>query len=226
MPEFSTNAIEIARTTMDSIYPGVTEEYVTVISFLIDNPLMAAQLRGRRAPQPGTEEYIERMAENFARGHLPRSPSRPSTIPDPAVAMVMKAHYGIREDAIDQVVLEHQLAMASENLVGFLLERYIAANIEDAGWTWCAGELVKHVDFVRWSDEGWESLQVKNRSNSENSSSSAIRNGTPIQKWHRLNANSGANRWSEFPARSAHHVMNEDDFLNSIEDYFQQMRLE
>jgi hypothetical protein len=78
--------------------------------------------------------------------------------------------------------------MGAENLVGDLLERYLASVLEPHGWIWCSGAMVKAVDFIlppSTSGGAWRMLQVKNRDNSENSSSSAIRAGTEIEKWHR-----------------------------------------
>lgn len=73
--------------------------------------------------------------------------------------------------------------MASENIVGDLLERYLAEKLEPCGWIWCSGTSVKAVDFIHYDNEKdeWGLLQVKNRDNTENSSSSKIRDNTPIK---------------------------------------------
>lgn len=50
----------------------------------------------------------------------------------------------------------------------------------------------------------WEAVQVKNRDNTENSSSSAIRQGTTIEKWFRTYSKPSRKRatntnWENFP---------------------------
>lgn len=64
------------------------------------------------------------------------------------------------------------------------LEEYIYHNVKDRGWLWCCGIVFRAVDFCL--RDGSYLLQIKNKYNSENSSSSAIRTGTNIQKWYRL----------------------------------------
>src|SRR6059058_3167229 len=56
-----------------------------------------------------------------------------------------------------------------------------------AGWIWCSGTSVKAVDFIHYDEKNneWNLLQVKNRDNTENSSSSKIRDNTTIKKWFR-----------------------------------------
>ena len=99
-----------------------------------------------------------------------------ATKPDPAVDEVLKAYENVAAADLERISREHRLSMQAENIVGKLLERYVAPLLESKGWVWCAGETLRSVDFMR--DEGTAEvklLQIKNRSNSENSSSSAIR---------------------------------------------------
>jgi hypothetical protein len=74
--------------------------------------------------------------------------------------------------------------MSAENIQGNLLEEYISLEIRPYGWIWCNGSVLRAIDFC--SMDGSILLQVKNKSNTENSSSSAIRTGTTIKKWYRL----------------------------------------
>ena len=87
--------------------------------------------------------------------------------------------------------------MASENLIGALLEEYIANNVIDKGWANCWGSKILATDFV--SVRG-ERLQIKNKTNTENSSSNKIRAGTNIEVWHRFNANTGETYWQKLNA--------------------------
>ena len=56
------------------------------------------------------------------------------------------------------------------------------------------GETIRAVDFC---DKNGRLLQIKNRSNSENSSSSKIRDGKPIEKWFRVDAMTGRYEWEK-----------------------------
>jgi len=198
------------------------EEFVTLIAFLEAHPELARTRRGKNAPQLGTNAHVLVEAHRFFMSRQLRRPSVPATIPDVAVSKVLEAHYGVASSDLDRVKGEHLLSMAAEGFVGDLLERYIAANVRDHGWIWCSGEAVRHVDFVRRGNSPgapWETLQVKNRDNSENSSSSAIRIGTTIQKWHRTKSRTGEACWHTFPAKTSK-PLNETGFLRFIDDYF------
>jgi hypothetical protein len=83
--------------------------------------------------------------------------------------------------------------MATENILGLILEEYIHTKVVARGWACCWGNCISKVDFC----SSHIMLQVKNRSNDENSSSSKIRAGTRIIKWHRINANNGSTNWQE-----------------------------
>lgn len=79
---------------------------------------------------------------------------------------------------------KHNLFMSAENVQGSLLEEYIALKTRPYGLLWAAGNVLRAVDFCDVS--GCFLLQVKNKYNTENSSSAAIRKGTAVQKWFRL----------------------------------------
>ena len=118
--------------------------------------------------------------------------------------------------------------MGAEGIVGDLLERYLATVLDDQEWVWCSGESVRSVDFVRAVSSGggyqWESLQVKNRDNSENSSSSAIRNGTDIAKWYRTKSRTGATMWGSFPIPGASARLSETGFETFVVTYLRQLK--
>jgi SinI restriction endonuclease len=85
--------------------------------------------------------------------------------------------------------------MSAENIQGLLLEEFLAEQLAEYGWYCCWGESVRHVNFCNVDGS---LLQVKNRSNSENSSSSRVRINQPIEKWYRVDARTELYRWSYF----------------------------
>ncbi len=140
--------------------------------------------------------------------------SEVQTIPDPALDVILRSFAKLENTS--QVSELHRKAMAAENLLGGLLERYIAANLQPIGWVWCAGNTVRAVDFL--SSDMSLAVQIKNRDNSENSSSSAIRAGTSIQKWFRIYSKTGKTNWEAFPQR-LDPPLSEDGFYVFIENY-------
>jgi len=118
------------------------------------------------------------------------------TKPDPAVDEVLKAYKKVSPEDLNRIGEAHRMSMQAENIVGQLLEAYIARLLESKGWIWCCGETMRSVDFLKDGEEDEiRLLQIKNRDNSENSSSSAIREGTKIEMWYRSNSRTGETRW-------------------------------
>jgi hypothetical protein len=142
---------------------------------------------------------IEEFSVKFMNGYNNRASvrfSKPSKVkPDRIIDIII--HSRLPDLTLEQVELiseGHRVAMTAENILGYMLEEYIHENVIPFGWTCCWGSVLRSIDFV--SKKG-ELLQVKNRSNSENSSSSRVRLGTEIRKWHRIDANSGVSYWEK-----------------------------
>lgn len=103
---------------------------------------------------------------------------------DPAVQTIVQIASNADRSFAERMSMYHNLFMSAENIQGNLLEEYISKSVLRYGWIWCMGNVLRAVDFC--SGDGSVLLQVKNKSNTENSSSSAIREGTSIKKWYRL----------------------------------------
>lgn len=219
---FVDNAETVARETMRQIHPDLADKYASVIRFLSSTPQAASAMRGKSAPGIGSAEYIYRQAANFASSRNPRAPKPPSTVPDEMVSVILTSYFGIAVGDVERAKREHLLSMGAENLVGDLLERYLATIMEPKGWIWCSGAMVKAIDFIKpltGTSAEWYLLQVKNRDNSENSSSSAIRVGTDIQKWHRTFSRRAGSNWEAFPDESLRADLSEEGFKSFVRDY-------
>lgn len=205
---------------------GVTDQeqvrrFQTVCAFLNDNPALLSW-RGKRKPDTTTQAGISLLAAKFFGARSRQDwPAEPTTVPDEAVSIVLQAVYGYPEVATARIKTEHQHAMSAENIVGALLERYIASVMEPYRWVWCAGDFVKAVDFIKFqpAEGGWQAVQVKNRNNTENSSSAAIRNGTGIDKWFRSFSRRDATNWNTFPEPEFRDRLSEDGFRKFLRDY-------
>lgn len=223
------NSLEsLAREIISARDPELEESFVKIVLFSQDNPaLRALQRKSKKTPNPqfGNKEHLEWLADKYVSGHSPKALPKPGTIPDPVLSTVMTAGYGVPTQNVSDIIEGHRIAMVAENVVGELLERYIDSKLDDNDWVWCAGEVVKSVDFIRPGKQKgtkWESLQIKNRDNSENSSSSSVRAGTEIIKWHRTVSRTGNTRWELFPVGTEGEVLSEEDFQNFVQHYLAQ----
>lgn len=200
------------------------DKFELIIKFLRSHPHM---LSGRnRVINLFTDSGVDSLYEKYNHAINSRLElSEPTTIPDEAVSLILGVNFDYTRDELERIKVDHQRSMAAENMVGALLERYIASVLEPHGWVWCAGDFVRAVDFIKFTNNGWLQLQVKNRNNTENSSSSAIRIGTDIEKWFRTYSRVTSRRpertnWNSFPDPNGATLLSEDGFLRFINDYF------
>lgn len=134
------------------------------------------------------KNYIDRWVKSYYDA-INNPPSRRTANPksactDPAIALIVRATQGMTEQQLTIGENNHNLFMSAENIQGNLLEEYIASKARPYGFLWCNGNVLHAIDFC--NSDGSLLLQVKNKSNTENSSSSNIREGTTIEKWYRL----------------------------------------
>lgn len=223
---FIPNAAAVAYDAMGEVDPTLQQAYVSLIRFLAEYPNAASPMRGTNAPAIGSNLYIQRQAKAFASAREHRAPQAPATIPDEMVSVILQEYFEIPVADLERAKREHLLSMGAENFVGDLLERYLASVMEPCGWIWCSGAMVRAVDFVKppTQDGGqWRMLQVKNRDNSENSSSSAIRIGTNIEKWHRTFSRRAGSNWTEFPDQTLQAHLSEDAFKAFVLTYLRSL---
>jgi hypothetical protein len=214
----------ITERSFGNIAPDHGSRLVIIAEYLVANPTLAPKCR--RNEEFGSQEYWERLGSKFIRGRSPRTPVEPTTVPDPMVGIILQEYFGLDARSIEQVVREHSISMAAENIVGDLLERYIASELESYGWIWCSGEVVKKVDFLAakvGATSEWIPVQVKNRDNSENSSSSSVREGTEIVKWFRTFSRTGLTNWSAFPERLPGVSLTEESFEVFARNYLREL---
>jgi hypothetical protein len=162
--------------------PQLQESFETVMRFLEES-----------GNAPHRDSVLEQYTRGVAWGGIP---APPQTVTDPVVYGIVFSRMGNETAALLE---SRKWINAVEGAVGHLLERYIFSCASPHGWAWCAGSTVRATDFVKKTPSGWIQLQVKNRDNTENSSSTAIRNGTPIRKWFRFYSRSGKTNWDTLP---------------------------
>lgn len=133
-------------------------------------------------------DYIEKWIKCYVDA-TQNPPSKRKASPkgscnDPALENIVYYATGEEKKQIKRMLVYHNLFMSAENIQGNLLEEYINNNIQKYGWVWCNGTVLQAIDFC--SIDGSVLLQIKNKNNTENSSSSKVRKGTTIEKWYRL----------------------------------------
>ena len=167
-----------------------------------------------------TEEYITNWCNKYIEERDKPTSQKPlKTTGDKDLALEIKIKSFIQKNMsyhtkdIDNFFLGHILYMSAENNNGKILEEFINSVLENYGWIWCAGATYKAIDFIKLPPEDKNQknailLQVKNKYNTENSSSSKIRKGTPIILWNRLKRGSKQNNYQSIP--------NWDELINKI----------
>ena len=185
------------------------------------NPEIAPDMNsGKKRNLLSAEECMKTWVERFLHGYNERisqhTSKMPGTVPDDAVNIIIKAGLPkLSDKQVSEIIYAHRLGMSAENILGLLLEEFLFEKLSPAGWAMAWGETVKHVDFCH---KDGRLLQIKNRSNSENSSSSKIRDGKPIEKWFRVNANNGKYQWEKLSEIVGSNItgLNEEEFQKFI----------
>ena len=222
MAEFVEDAGALAKAAMEKINPEFVKPIVLIIEFLIDNPELAFASKAKKAPEFGSGAYVDVQAEKFSKSRDLKKAEPMNTIPDEIVSLILNEYFNVPTDNLKDASHWHRLSMQAESIVGDVLERYIASVVEKENWAWCSGSLVKSIDFIHRNEElTWEPWQVKNRDNSENSSSSAIRKGTKIQKWHRSFSKKAGDNWSNFPIPDK---LSEKSFRAFVEQHIKKLK--
>ncbi len=200
---------------------------------MYDYPAVASKRSGVELATAEDEEAIRKYLGGLLRLYFKKRKARISlnevrTVPDPAVDAVLKAFGNIPSRDLKAFSEHHRKSMAAENKIGDLLEAYLAEVLEPRKWIWCCGNLLTGVDFFRPARQSSERLllQIKNRSNSENSSSKRIRElvrllGCPVKitEWHRCRAGDGGTCWDTLVDNSDLSLADEERFDAFIREY-------
>ena len=199
-----------------------------ILDFLKENPGMFSTRLRKNKPDPTTDPGIEQIKDIILKSMNKKVfLNEPKTVPDPMVFYILQHHYGVKCSKKMEVEKQHQWAMAAEDIVGELLEQYIDSEVlvSKSGWVRCYGNTVKGTDFLKKTDRDVTLLQVKNRDNSENSSSSDIRRslknseGVEIKKWFRTFSKSGKTNWAAFPDESLKTILTEQKFQEFVNEW-------
>lgn len=162
-----------------------------------------------------SDVYVKRWVDFYLKGYE----SRPSVkmaiaskiFPDSIIPLLYKISTPDKPDQdIAKEFEAHARFMNIENLTGELLEEYLSIKLKSNSWFCAWGSTIDAVDFC--NTEG-TLLQIKNSNNSENSSSSQVRNNTKIIKWFRRNSKKdNSYNWIELTKITGVEDISENDF--------------
>ncbi len=165
------------------------------------------------------KEYVQKWTKKYLNGYNGRPSLKKGkpicTAPDLIIGFILKSKLPhLKNETVNQVAEGHSLMMSIENLVGALLEEYLAINLEKDGWYCCWGSTMDAIDFCKADGS---LLQVKTSDNSENSSSSRVRNGTTIEVWQRRNSTKADSYyWKDLNEQLGRDDLSELDFRKFI----------
>ncbi len=183
----------------------------------------------------GGADYLDCWFSKWAQKYLTAWKTLPSqrvakpkgAATDEALIQLLIPHAGSETEA-RAWARHHNYFMSAENTGGSLLEEYVASKISSKGWIWCRGEILTAVDFCR--DDCSAFIQVKNKSNTENSSSKGFRDSHNAPMWYRMEAERKAGqivtRWPDLMTFVKEHsgadvaipdgLLSEDDYLSFV----------
>jgi hypothetical protein len=186
------------------------ESIKVILSCTYDNPELAANIKGSTKDQIRSK-WLKKYIKGYQNRISLRSSNLPGTTPDLAVEFIIQGRLSHLSNVdLTKIRFAHRLAMSAENILGLLLEEYLAVNLKQFGWFCCWGDVVRAVDFC---NRDGRLLQIKNRSNSENSSSSRVRANTEIKKWYRVNAQTGQYSWDDLNRMQNTEIFSEEHFI-------------
>lgn len=171
-----------------------------------------------RRPNLGTaKDFAERVIQKWVQQYVRGYANRPSactgklcqTVPDQIIDEILKARFELSAEQIEAIQHAHRLSMSAENMLGSFLEEYVALRLSPYGWHCAWGNTLKSVDLCH---EDGRLLQIKNRSNTENSSSGKVRTGTQIQKWFRVDALDNEYLWDDLQRLTGAGDLSEEGF--------------
>jgi len=190
------------------------EAHRTILAACYRNPGLSPTLKSNTS-EILAQVWLKKYCDSFE-NRISRRISQPlRTVADPIVNTIINVRLtGLTAEHLHQIKYAHRLAMSAENIQGLLLEEFLAEQLADYGWFCCWGESVRHVDFCNTDGS---LLQVKNRSNSENSSSSRVRINQPIERWYRVDARTGLYRWTYFNEKYGTDRFSENNFVMFVQ---------
>lgn len=164
-------------------------------------------------------KFVEKFFLAFSHRPSKRTSGKMTTVPDKLIDNLIEVRIkSFTPDDVALIRFGHRLSMGAENIIGLILEEYIHTKVLKYGWATCWGSCIKAVDLC---NKNGDLIQIKNKDNTENSSSDKIRAGTTIQKWYRLSSRTGQTEWRALNTMlgiPTSDKLSEEDFIQFARD--------
>jgi SinI restriction endonuclease len=202
--------LQVFRDTFSEVNELFSEAHEVILSACYRNRELSPDMKST-SPITLAQRWLKKYQNSFQKRISQRTSKPPGTVADPIIETIISARLtGLTTAHLEQIKYAHRLAMSAENIQGLLLEEFLAEQLADYGWFCGWGDVIRHVDFCH---RDGSLLQIKNRSNSENSSSSRVRINQPIEKWYRVDAKTGRFQWSYFNQKYGTNRFSEESFI-------------
>ena len=187
--------------------------FLTIVKIAYNNPSTLPDNIKGDTPTEIVNKWHQKYSHAYENRISIRKSNDSKTISDEIVNVIIAERLKLSEKNVELIKQAHRLSMAAENILGLLLEDYLANELSRFGWVCCWGSCLKSIDFC---NQNGDLLQVKNRSNTENSSSKRVRDGTKISKWFRINASNGRTQWEQLDTLIGTSNFTESKFVNFV----------
>lgn len=214
-------SLDLARRSLGLLVNEWNEDIEAVLTTCCRDPNLLFPTNNINSKVTSLQEYLDKWVKRYRQAYANRPSLRKSgkvgTVPDPIINTIIETRLDelMTSEEAAAIVSGHRLAMSAENIVGAILEEYLAERLKPFGWYCAWGETIRIVDFC---SKNGDLLQVKNRDNTENSASGAIRDGTEIQKWFRGKSKSGKTNWESLKVITGCDRLSEDDFTEFVRE--------
>lgn len=171
---------EFRVTEMKALFPILFQERTRGMIPSIPLPESAISLASDEFLRLWLSKWVQKFLAEWKSLPGDHQADSKRTVTDPALLqMVMASSHAGDLDTAMVWAAHHNLYMSAENAGGNLLEEYIANKIVPYGWVWCRGKIITAVDFC--NDACTAMFQVKNKTNTENSSGKGFREVVGVQ---------------------------------------------
>lgn len=118
-----------------------------LLSCLHKNKTFAPSIKGQDADSVITK-WVNKYLAAFNNRISKRVSNVPGTIADPVIDIIIKSKLGsLSELDLQKIKSAHRLSMSAENILGLLLEEFLARELIKYDWHCCWGETIRSVDF-------------------------------------------------------------------------------
>ena len=229
-PKTCSHDHQLRRREMKALFPVLLTRETRGMVPTITLPPMSITLEPAEFLDLWLTKWVTKFVREWASLPSERYARQKGTVTDEALITMVSSpnHAGSRERALEWA-RHHNLYMSAENVGGSLLEEYIASKTSAYGWIWCRGKILTAIDFC--NDECTSMFQVKNKTNTENSSGRGFRESRGASVWCRMRAARRAGNIETYWPRLVdiiregstssthvpHDLMSEEDYLAFVE---------